>query len=104
MKTAGVTDYINQTPPKYFGWIKCPSTKIQKYLSNVHKLEGVHLRCINNHYAKFEYEGMKAVGEKDYIKLTLSALYGKNVQVQDPPPHTHTQKNKKKKQHEMYTK
>ena len=22
MKTAGVTDYTNQTPPKHFGWIK----------------------------------------------------------------------------------
>ena len=30
-----------------------------KYLSNVHKIGGAHLQCKSNHYAKFEYEGMK---------------------------------------------
>ena len=29
--------------------------KIRKYLSNVHKIEGAHVQCMNNHYAKFEY-------------------------------------------------
>ena len=25
-------------------------------LSNVHKIGGAHLQCVNNHYAKFEYK------------------------------------------------
>ena len=29
--------------------------KIRKYLSNVHKIRGAHVQCMNNHYAKFEY-------------------------------------------------
>ena len=29
--------------------------KMSKYLSNVHKMVGAHLQCVNNHYAKFEY-------------------------------------------------
>ena len=35
--------------------------KIRKYLSNVHKIGGAHHQCVNNHYAKFEYKGMKAI-------------------------------------------
>ena len=27
---------------------------------------GAHLQCMNNHYAKFEYKGMKTVGVTDY--------------------------------------
>ena len=30
-------------------------SKMRKYLSNVHKMAGAHLQCVNNHYAKFEY-------------------------------------------------
>ena len=59
MKTVGVTDYTNQTPPMHFGWKKCLSStpvKNGKYLLNVHKMEGAHLQCENNHYAKFEYK------------------------------------------------
>ena len=37
-----------------------------KYLSNVHKIGGAHLQCVNNHYAKFEYKGMKTLGVLDY--------------------------------------
>ena len=37
-----------------------------KYLSNVHKIGGAHLQCVNNYYAKFEYKGMKTVGVTDY--------------------------------------
>ena len=32
----------------------------------MHKIEGTHLQCVNNHYAKFEYKGMKSVGVTDY--------------------------------------
>ena len=35
--------------------------KLNTYLSNVHKIGDAHLQCGNNHYAKFEYKGMKSV-------------------------------------------
>ena len=58
-KTAGVTDYTNQTPPKHVGWIKYlrhTDLKMKgKYLSNVHKIRGAHVQCMNNHYSKIEY-------------------------------------------------
>ena len=56
--------YTNQTPPKQFRLIKCLSSrvlKVRKYISNVHKIVGGHLQCINNHYAMFGYKGMKTV-------------------------------------------
>ena len=57
MKTVGVTDYTNLTPPMHFGRKKClefnTRKKINKYLSNVHKIGGAHLHCVKNHYAKF---------------------------------------------------
>ena len=28
----------------------------------MHKIEGDHLQCVNNHYSKFEYKGIKTVG------------------------------------------
>ena len=70
MKTVGVTDYTNQTPPKHFerkkmSRFKTPKNE-KKYSWNVHKIEGAHLQCVNNHYAKFEYKGMKTVGVTDY--------------------------------------
>ena len=62
MKTVGVTDNTNQTPPTHFGWKKSLNStpvKMRKYLSNVHKMVGAHLQCVINHYAKFEYKRMK---------------------------------------------
>ena len=60
MKTVGVTDYTNQTPPMHFGWKKFSKfntrKKCKKYLSNVRKIGGAHLQCENNHYARFEYK------------------------------------------------
>ena len=61
MKTVAVTDYTNQTPPTHIGWKKCLSSTLVKYLSNVRKMKGAHLQCVNNHYAKFEYKGMKTI-------------------------------------------
>ena len=29
-----------------------------------------HLQCVNNHYAKFEYEGMQSVWDTDYTQIT----------------------------------
>ena len=46
MKTVGVTDYTNQTTPMHFEW---------------NKINGAHLQCVNNHYAKFEYKGIKTI-------------------------------------------
>ena len=57
----------------HFGWKKClsstPVKKMRKYLSNVHKMVGAHLQCMNNHWAKFEYKGMKTFGVTDYTNL-----------------------------------
>ena len=52
MKTVGVTDYTNQTPPTHYGSKKCLSStpvKNEKILSNVHKIGDAHLQCMNNH-------------------------------------------------------
>ena len=29
-------------------------------------IEGAHLQCVNNHYAKFEYKGMNTLEVPDY--------------------------------------
>ena len=50
-------------------YVQHPS-KMRKYLSNVHKIGGAHLQCVNNHCAKFEYKGMKSVGVTDYTNQT----------------------------------
>ena len=76
MKTVGATDYTNETHPKAFQMennvqVQHPS-KIRKYLSNVHKKEGAHLQCENNHYAKFENKAMKTVGVTNYTNQTPS--------------------------------
>ena len=49
---------------------------MRKYLSNVHKVRGAHLQCMNNHYAKFEYKGMKTVGVTDYANLAPQKCCG----------------------------
>ena len=50
----------NQTPPKHFRHkiSKLSTLKIRKYLSNVHKIGGAYLQCVNNQYATLEYRGM----------------------------------------------
>ena len=30
---------------------------------------GAHLQCVNNHYAKFEYKGLKSVLNTDYTQM-----------------------------------
>ena len=35
----------------------------------MHQIGGAHLKCVNNHYAKFEYKGMNTVGVKRLHKL-----------------------------------
>ena len=61
MKSVGVTDYINQTPSKHFGWknVYLQHPPEMKKIFMVHKIDGAHHQCVNNHYTKFEYKGMK---------------------------------------------
>ena len=73
MNTVGVTDYTTLAPLKCCGWMdrqeKClvqHSSEIRKKMKQFHKIEGAHLQCVNNHYAKFEYKGMNTVGVTDY--------------------------------------
>ena len=33
------------------------------------QIGGAHLQCVNNHYTKFEYKGLKTFGVPDYTKL-----------------------------------
>ena len=43
-------------------------------------IEGAYLQSVDNHYAKFEYEGMKTVGVTDYTNQTPPKHFGwKNV-------------------------
>ena len=50
--------------------------KCENIYQNVHKIGGAHLQCVNNHYAKFEYKGMKTILVTDYTNLTPSTHYG----------------------------
>ena len=41
---------------------------------------GAHVQCMNNHYAKFKYLGIKIVGVKDYTNQTPSKKFmGKKI-------------------------
>ena len=37
-------------------------------MKQFHKIEGAHLQCVNNHYAKFEYKGMNTVASSTPVK------------------------------------
>ena len=50
MKTVGITDYKNQTPP----WKKFPTPVKNKKIFII--MGGAHLQCVHNHYAKFEHK------------------------------------------------
>ena len=71
MNTVGVTDYTNQTPSQHFTekMSKFKTTKNEKK-NEMYKIGGEHLQCMNNHYAKFEYKGMKTVRVTDYTNQT----------------------------------
>ena len=62
----------------HFGWKNDYVQHMRKYLSNVHKIGGTHLKCVNNEYTKFEYKGMKDVGVTDYTNQTPSTHFGWN--------------------------
>ena len=42
----------------------------------MHKIEDAHFKCVNNHYAKFEYKGMKTILVTDYTNLTPLTHFG----------------------------
>ena len=88
MKTAGVTDYISQTPTTYFGLKKCQSSKPvknKKILINVHKIKGALLQCVYNHHLKFEYKGIKMVElQISQTRHNISVLDGKMSKFNPP--------------------
>ena len=43
---------------------------------NVHKIGGGHFQCMNNHYAKIKYKGMKTVGVTDYTNQAPPTHFG----------------------------
>ena len=58
---------------------KCLSSRPQKWRKkswNVHKIVGAHLQCIDNHYAKIWYKGMKTVGVTDCTNQTPPKHFG----------------------------
>ena len=58
INSVGVTDYTNRHPLSIWNeekMSKFNSLKIKRIFSNVIKIEGAHVQCMNNHYAKFEY-------------------------------------------------
>ena len=59
-----------------------------KYLSNVHKIEGANLQCVNDHYAKFECKEIRTVGVTDYTNQTPPKQFGrkKMSKFNTPPP------------------
>ena len=69
MKTALVTDYTNKTFRMGKNVQVQRPSKIEKYLLNVHKMEGAHLQCVNNRHAKLEYKVKNTVGDTDYTKI-----------------------------------
>ena len=63
-KAVGVTDYTNYTPKAIRSEKNSKFNtrqKLREYFLNEHKIRDAHLQCVNNHYAKFEYKGMKSV-------------------------------------------
>ena len=87
MKT--VADYANRTHLKHFRWENVyvqHQSKMRKYLSNVHKMAGAHLQCVNNHYLKFENREMKTVGVTDYTNQTPSKHFWTEKCLSSPPP------------------
>ena len=61
MKTIGSYRLHKPDTPYAFGMEKISKVntpkKLRKYLSNVHKIEGAHLQCLNNHYANLNVKG-----------------------------------------------
>ena len=50
----------------------------------MYKIGGAHLQCENNHYAKFEYKGMKTVGSYRLHKLGTPSVVDGQMDRVDP--------------------
>ena len=48
-------------------------------------MEGAHLQCVNNHYAKFKYKEMKTVGVADYTNQTSSKHFWMEICLSSTP-------------------
>ena len=52
----------------------------KQHLSNLQKIDGAHLQCVNKHYEKLEYKVMNTFGVTDYTNQTPPKHYRwKNV-------------------------
>ena len=50
---------------------------MKKKIMKCKKIGGAHLQCMDNHYAKFEYKGMKTVGVTYYTNMTPPMQFGR---------------------------
>ena len=73
MKNIGSYNYTNQTSQ-----ITVQHPSMRKYCSNVHKIGGAHLQCMDSHYTKFEYKGIKTLRVNNYTKLGAPKVLGTN--------------------------
>ena len=71
MKTLGSYNYTNQT-----SLITVQHPSMKKYCSNVHKVGGAHLQCMNSHYTKLEYKGIKTLRDNKLHKNRHSKSVG----------------------------
>ena len=60
----------SNTPNNKKIFIECAQNK--RYTSSMCE----HLQCVNNHYAKFEYKGMKTSVVTEYTNQTPSTHFG----------------------------
>ena len=51
----------------------------------MHKKEGAHLQCMNNHYANFEYKRMNTVRVTDYTNKAPSKHLGRKKCLSSTP-------------------
>ena len=70
MKT--VWSYRLNKPDTPYAFRMINMSKFNTPLSNVHKMGGANLQCVNNHYAKLENKVMKTVAVTEYTNHTLS--------------------------------
>ena len=72
VNTQSLTVYMKYRSPHYYSSLKHQyvyvkhSQKYNKVVLSAQTIGGTYLQCVNNHYAKFEYKGMKTVGVTDY--------------------------------------
>ena len=87
MKTVGVTDYTNQTPPKHFGWKKMSKFNTRKKGENIYQMSKkweVHIfNVLTIIMESLNIKEMKTVGVTGY-QAPLHISDGTNDYVQPP--------------------